>query len=113
MPIGEQITRLRKRKGLSQAALGKAIGTSGDIVGRYERDDVTPSIEVVVKIADALGVSLDYLVGKTALELDTQMTYRLELLQHIAKDQRERILYVFDTLLKDAQQASLHQKLAG
>ncbi|WP_345766247.1 MULTISPECIES: helix-turn-helix transcriptional regulator [Chryseobacterium] len=34
--------------------MGKAFGTSGDIIGRYERDEVKPSIEVAIKIADVL-----------------------------------------------------------
>ena len=61
---------LRKRKNLSQGELGKHVGTSGDIIGKYERDEVKPSIEVASKIADALEVSLDYLVGKTSVEID-------------------------------------------
>jgi ribosome-binding protein aMBF1 (putative translation factor) len=44
MTIGEHIMLLRKQKGFSQAALGKEIGTSGDIIGRYERNIMTPSI---------------------------------------------------------------------
>ena len=47
---------LRKKKGLSQAAVGKIIGTSGDAIGRCERGDIKPSIEVVANISDALGV---------------------------------------------------------
>lgn len=38
------------------------MGTSGDIIGRYERDEVTPSVEVAAKMVEALGVKLDYLV---------------------------------------------------
>jgi len=78
MTIGEHIALLRKRKKLSQAALGKSVGTSGDIIGRYERDIITPSIEVIMKIADALNVSIDFLVGKSSLELDTQTLGRME-----------------------------------
>lgn len=33
------MTALRKKKGLSQVDLDKAVATSGDIIGRYERDD--------------------------------------------------------------------------
>ncbi|WP_447768472.1 helix-turn-helix domain-containing protein [Sphingobacterium faecium] len=33
--------------------------TSGDIIGRYERDEVTPSAEVASKVADVLDVSVD------------------------------------------------------
>ena len=72
MILGQRITGIRKQKGLSQAALGKMIGTSGDVVGRYERGDIKPSIEVAVKIASALEVSLDYLAGQTSLEIDQQ-----------------------------------------
>lgn len=32
------------------------------IIGRYERSEITPSIEVAKKLADAFGVILDYLV---------------------------------------------------
>ena len=70
MTIGEHIMLLRKQKGLSQAELGKVIGTSGDVIGRYERDVITPSIDVIVNIADALEVSIDFLVGKTKMVLD-------------------------------------------
>lgn len=70
MALGQNITVIRKKLKLSQSDLGKAVGTSGDIIGRYERDEVKPSIEVAIKIADALQVSLDYLVGKTSLEVD-------------------------------------------
>ncbi|RYG48427.1 MAG: XRE family transcriptional regulator [Chitinophagaceae bacterium] len=43
------------------------IGTSGPIVGRYERSDMTPSIEIATKISEALEVSLGSLVGKSSL----------------------------------------------
>jgi len=45
--------------------LAKKVGTSGDIIGRYERDKVTLSLEEASKLADVLDVSLDYLSGKT------------------------------------------------
>jgi transcriptional regulator with XRE-family HTH domain len=38
------------------------VGTSGDIIDKYERDEIKPSIDTATKIADALNVTLDYLV---------------------------------------------------
>lgn len=35
-----------------------AVGTSGAMIGKYERDEMTPSVEMAKKIADALNVSL-------------------------------------------------------
>ena len=70
MTIGEHIMIIRKQKGLSQGQLGKKIGTSGDIIGRYERGVISPSIDVIIKISSILEVSIDFLVGKTNLKLD-------------------------------------------
>lgn len=101
MTLGEHITTLRKRKKLSQNELGKLALTSGDLVGRYERDEVKPSIEVVINIADALGVSLDYLVGKTKLELDTNALQRLEQISSLPDSEKAQLFNVVDALLRD------------
>ena len=101
MTIGEHIMLLRKQKGLSQAELGKAIGTSGDIVGRYERDIMSPSIEVIIKMADALEVSLDYLVGKTNLQLDKKTLDRLEEIGKLNDDARQYIFDHVDLMIRD------------
>ena len=65
MDLGNKIAQLRKEKELNRDELGKAVGTSGAIIGRYECNEITPSVEVAAKIADALDVGLDYLVGNT------------------------------------------------
>jgi transcriptional regulator with XRE-family HTH domain len=102
MTLGEHITVLRKRKNLSQGDLGKAIGTSGDIIGRYERDEVNPSIEVVMKIADQLEVSIDYLVGKTDLLLDGAVVKRITDIQKLDADERKHVFALLDAFLRDS-----------
>lgn len=101
MTFGEHITALRKRKGLSQADLGKIVGTSGDIIGKYERDDVKPSVEVAVKIADALDVSLDFLVGKTSVEIDTTTLKRLQEIQKLGDQDKTHVFEMIDAFLRD------------
>jgi len=78
MDFGDNMRIIRKKNGLSQAALGKLNGTSGDVVGRYERGDIKPSVEVAINIATALEVSLDYLVGKSNIVLDNKAIKRME-----------------------------------
>ncbi len=112
MELGQQITKIRKEKAMTREELADIIGTSAPIVGRYERDEVTPSVEVALRIANALGVSLDFLVGNSSSAVkDKKMMYRIELLQKMGTQERERILYVLDTLLKDAQLSDTHKKL--
>lgn len=101
MTLGQHITALRKRNKLSQSELGKRAGTSGDLIGRYERDEVKPSVEVVIKIADALGVSLDFLVGKTSMELDNSALKRLEEISSLPDEEKDQLYRVVDALLRD------------
>lgn len=42
MNLGQNITAFRKKLKLSQNDLGKIVVTSGDNIGRYERDEVKP-----------------------------------------------------------------------
>ncbi len=56
MTLGQRLITLRKAKKLSQGDLGKKVETSGDIIGRYEMDEVIPSVEVASKLADVLDV---------------------------------------------------------
>lgn len=87
---------------LSQNDLGKVVGTSGDIIGKYERNEVKPSIDVAAKIADALNVSVDYLLGKTKLRLDTNSLKRLEDIENLSDKDKDYIMYALDGLIKAA-----------
>jgi len=101
MTLGEHILILRKKHNLSQAGLGKKVDTSGDIIGRYERNIMTPSIEVIMKIADALNVSIDFLVGKTTLELDSNVLKRVEEVSKLNDEEKDKIFMVIDALIRD------------
>lgn len=109
MTLGEHITTLRKRKQLSQSDFGKLVGTSGDIIGKYERDEVKPSIEVAIRIADALEVSLDYLVGNTKVVLDKPTLKRLQEIQSLNDKDKEYFYYTIDALLRDAKAKSAYK----
>jgi transcriptional regulator with XRE-family HTH domain len=103
--LGARIFHLRKERGWSQPELGRRIGTSGDIIGRYERGEMTPSVEVARKLAQILAVTVDYLVGEHDLPealKDPAMLDRWKALEEIAPEDRERILYLVDGLIRDA-----------
>jgi transcriptional regulator with XRE-family HTH domain len=62
MALGERIRQLRKEHGWSQAELGSKVGTDSQRISRYENGRITPSVEALVRLADALEVSVDYLL---------------------------------------------------
>lgn len=101
---------LRKQQNISQAELGKRIGTSGDIIGRYERDLMTPSIDVIIKIADVLKISIDYLVGKTTLVLDQATLKRLEDINALPPDAKEYVLGHIDMMIRDFKNKKAYSK---
>jgi transcriptional regulator with XRE-family HTH domain len=83
------------------------------MIGKYERNEMSPSVDTAKALAKALDVSLDYLVGFTSTVVkDGRMNYRLELLEKLGKAERDRIMYVVDALLRDAQLIHTQQKLA-
>lgn len=81
--------------------MAKLIGTSGPIIGRYERGDRMPSIEIATKIADALEVSLDFLVGKSSLTVkDKSMLDRLEDIAALPQPKRMELFNVLDAYIR-------------
>lgn len=100
MTFGEKIVLLRKQLKWSQEELAKKIGTSGPIVGRYERDEIKPSIEVASKLADSLGVTIDYLVGTTEKAvLDKKLMRRIEDIEELPIDEKDKVYYFIDMAL--------------
>lgn len=67
-----KIKELRNAKGLTQNALGKMIGVSGQTILNWENGIYEPRISQLIALSDVFGVSIDELVGhrkgKTAIE---------------------------------------------
>ena len=102
MKTGAIITQLRKEKNLSREDLGSLVGTSGAVIGRYEREEITPSVGIANKIAQALGVSLDYLVGNNSvLVKDKKILERLEFIASMPEEEQKQLFNVIDALIRD------------
>jgi transcriptional regulator with XRE-family HTH domain len=101
MSFGKRLQEERKKKGLSQEEVAKHLKTKAPVVGRYEREEMKPSIEVATKIADLLGISLDYLVGKTDTELNNDIVNRVVEIQSLPEEDKSHILYTLDNLLQN------------
>lgn len=101
MTFGERLTQVRKRKNLSQAEVGKKIGINGDAYGRYERNEVKPTIEMAVKIAQALEVSLDFLTGNSDVELDKATLDRVQEVTKLTEKDKDYIFVTLDALIRD------------
>lgn len=63
--IGRAIARQLKKKGITQRALAESIFVSNSAISKMVTGNANPRIETLIKIAEYLGVSIDYLCGRT------------------------------------------------
>ncbi len=102
MDVSKTIVELRKKKNWSQADLAEMTGVSQVMIGKYERGDAIPSIEVAKKIADAFGVSLDYLVGEGLnASFDKKTVKRLQDIQNMDEQTQSILFNLIDTYIQN------------
>jgi transcriptional regulator with XRE-family HTH domain len=108
MSFGNRLTEARKKKNISQEELAKMLKTKGPVIGRYERDEMKPSIEAAANMADILEVSLDYLVGKADEHLDKSTLNRILEVQKLPTDKKDFVLNMIDMALRDFKVKQAH-----
>ena len=101
MSFAQRLLEIRKKRGFSQSELAELLNTKAPVIGRYERGEATPSVEVALKLSKILGVSLDYLAGKTELELDENTMQRMQQISKMSQEDRSFILRAIDALVRD------------
>lgn len=80
--FGERVLMERRRRGLSQTQLADIIGVSVSSVRNYENNISYPDMDKAVKIADALGVSLDRLLLDDKFAKSIGINHRIILAQN-------------------------------
>ena len=65
MTIGETIQRLRTKRRLSQEQLAELVGVSRQAVSKWELNAALPDTDKLIPLAQALGVSIDELLGNS------------------------------------------------
>jgi transcriptional regulator with XRE-family HTH domain len=101
--LGKKLKQLRKEKGWSQDELAFNAQIDGRQVSRYENDKVTPSIEVVIKMARAFNVSLDFLLIEDAPRRPLQspmsrLAQRVVSLEDLSEEDERSLLHLLDAI---------------
>jgi len=92
--FGKKIAALRKDLKLSQTDLAKQLSTSVSVISRYERDEMTPSIDVAKKLAAILNTTVGYLLDETDQEnvlKDPDMLKRLNDIEKMEKEDKNHM----------------------
>lgn len=87
--FNERLRELRTARNITQVELAKSLSVSKQSISNWENDNILPSIEMLVKIADYFSVSTDYLLGlddKKYLEITGLSETNIAHLQQIIND---------------------------
>lgn len=93
--FGDSIKTLRLSRNLNQVQLADALNVSKQTVSNWENNNILPSIEMLIKIADYFSVSTDYLLErnqKRYIEVsnlsDTEVAHIQQLIDDIRRRQK-------------------------
>lgn len=62
--LNKRIKELRLSQGLNQVGFAKKLSVTKQTVSNWENNNIQPSIDMLIKIADYFSVSTDYLLGR-------------------------------------------------
>jgi len=113
--FAKRLKTLRKQRKLTQARLAQLLEISPRAYNRWERAEVTPHFDTVVKIADLLQVSLDELAGRQEVASDPAVhNHRLHTLwrqvDRLPDEDQKALVILLDSLVKRARFAQVMQE---
>ena len=101
--FGKRLAKIRKQRGMTQGDLGKKIGVSQRVIAYYEKETQFIPAGNLNKIAGALNVSADEILGIKSLSIEAPPNRRLaKRLRHFEKlpsQDQKAILHYIDALL--------------
>ena len=63
MALNENIKQLRLARNLSQVDLAKALGVTKQSISNWENNNIQPSIDMLIRLAQFFSVSTDCILG--------------------------------------------------
>ena len=103
-----RIKELREDKKESQQKLAMLLNVSQTMISRYELEQAYPDVEMLIKLAQHFGVSVDYLIGVsesklpyTKSNLSEQEQQMLFLFKRLSKTQKEKAVSYIEGMLEE------------
>jgi transcriptional regulator with XRE-family HTH domain len=105
MSFARNLATFRKEKGLTQEDLVKRSGVAISQIRRYEADKSSPTLDVVTRLARALGVSLDELVFDKATGvaagkiMDRELLEQFEMVSALDEEERQAVKRILEGVI--------------
>lgn len=95
----EKIKSLRQSRNLNQAEAASAIGISKNTYLKYEKDEQSPLLSTVQKIASYYGINTAELVSDEPMENENQFNAKLKLLDQLNDKEKESVMMILEALV--------------
>ena len=113
MEFPERLAELRKGRGLTQQALADLIFVTVLQIHRYENGTSQPTLDVIRRLAIALGVSADMLVfDKQERGPAEDLLYQFETVSRMPEDEQDVVRKVLDALIIKNQVSGAIERVA-
>jgi transcriptional regulator with XRE-family HTH domain len=102
MNLGERIKLTRMQRKLSQFELSEKAHVHQKNISKYEQNGVVPSALTLKSIADALGVTTDYLLGEETVTIkDTALHKQFLDIENLPELERNALAMVIAAFIRD------------
>jgi len=109
----ERLRMLRKSHDWSQGQLAQKIKVDTQRISKYERGLTSPPLDILIELARALDVSLDYLLTGKSHGADSlknpRLIERIEEIEELPGEYQETLITVLDSFIKRYKFESLAQ----
>ncbi len=102
------LRRIRELRKITQAEMGNRAGIAAASVSHFETGQRAPSLDTLVKLADALNVTVDALLGRAPLEAAAQLDPVFVQASQADLPTLETVRRVTAAILADAKKGNAH-----
>ena len=106
--IGQRLARIRKERGYTQKQLAERIGLIQELISRYEKEKIRLTVEMLIRLLDALDVSADEFLGRDQMKAESnrvnlRLVKRMQRIERLPTSKQKTILSSLDMMLDSAE----------
>lgn len=99
--FSDNLKKIRKEHGLSQAQLAKELGLGVSTIGMYESNIRKPSYDVLKKMSDYFNVPIDFLINDGNTKDNIAIEYYISQIEKLAEKEQQQILDFIEFVFKN------------
>jgi transcriptional regulator with XRE-family HTH domain len=105
LALGQRVAALRRERGTTQTELAEQLGTTQGIISDYECGKLRPHADMIVRLAKALRVSTDEVLGvkppsKNGATVSRRVLRRLTAIDGLPKRDQDALFRTIDAFLQ-------------